>query len=99
VEVAVYSQDPRPNIKGYKHPKGAPGKQFHPFARAWRGEVAHAQLGRSRRLSRSFENTTNSSTAWLELACIRASLAPWSDRSLALAGSQASAAPLLTVVV
>ncbi len=74
VNVAVYSQDPRPNLKGYKRRRDAGPRPFHPFARAWRVEVAHAQLGRSRRLSRSFENTTDSSTAWLELACIRACL-------------------------
>lgn len=86
VDVLVHSQDPRPGKKRrkQKRPKGsppAPPRPFHPFARAWRVEVAHAQLGRSRRLSRSFENTTESGTAWLELACIRSALDPWSGRN------------------
>lgn len=81
VKVAIYGQDPRPKDKSYKRRPGEPARPFHPFARAWRVEVAHAQLGRSRRLSRSFENTTGSSTAWLELACLRAALDPWSGRS------------------
>lgn len=33
-------------------------------------EVAHGHLGRSRRLTKSFENTTSSATGWLQVACI-----------------------------
>lgn len=36
---------------------------FRPIRHAWRVEVAHARLGRSRRLGKSFENTTTSATA------------------------------------
>jgi len=43
---------------------------FKPLPHAWRVEVAHGQLGRSRRLAKSFENSTDSATAWLQLACI-----------------------------
>lgn len=31
---------------------------FRPIRHAWRVEVAHSRLGRSRRLAKSFENTT-----------------------------------------
>jgi len=43
---------------------------FRPIRHAWRVEVAHARLGRSRRLAKSFENTTASATGWLQVACI-----------------------------
>lgn len=46
-------------------------KVFRPIARAWRVEVAHGLLGRSRRLAKSFENTTDSGSAWLAIAAIR----------------------------
>lgn len=42
---------------------------FRPITHAWRVEVAHGLLGRSRRLAKSFENTTSSATAWLHVAC------------------------------
>lgn len=42
---------------------------FRPIAHAWRVEVAHGRLGKSRRLAKSFENTTRSGSAWLQLAC------------------------------
>ena len=36
-----------------------------------RVEVADSRLGRSRRLAKSFENTTTTSaTGWLQVACI-----------------------------
>lgn len=35
---------------------------FRPIRHAWRVEVAHGRLGRSRRLAQSFENTTTSAT-------------------------------------
>ena len=41
---------------------------------AWRVEVAHGRLGRSRRLAKSFENTTTSATGWLQVACIATTL-------------------------
>lgn len=44
--------------------------EFRPIQHAWRAEVAHARLGRSRRLAKSFENTTSSATAWLQVAWI-----------------------------
>ncbi len=37
-------------------------------------EVAHGRLGRSRRLAKSFENTTTSATGWLQVACIATTL-------------------------
>ncbi len=47
---------------------------FRPSRHAWRVEVAHGRLGRSRRLAKSFENTTTSATAWLQVACIATTL-------------------------
>ncbi len=49
-------------------------KAFRPIAHAWRVEVAHGTLGWSRRLAKSFENTTRSATGWLQLACVVACL-------------------------
>ena len=43
---------------------------FRPIRHAWRVEVAHGRLGRSRRLAKSCENTTTSATGWLQVACI-----------------------------
>ena len=43
--------------------------EFRPLPYAWRVEVAHGMLGRSRRLAKSFENTTSSASAWLRVAC------------------------------
>jgi hypothetical protein len=37
---------------------------LRPIRHAWRVEVAHGPLGRSRRLAKSFENTTTSATGW-----------------------------------
>ena len=51
---------------------------FRPIRHAWRVEVAHGRLGRYRRLSKSFENTTTSATGWLQVACIAATLRPLS---------------------
>jgi putative transposase len=34
----------------------------------------HGRLGRSRRLAKSFENTTTSMTGWLQVACIATTL-------------------------
>ena len=47
---------------------------FRPIRHAWRIEVAHGRLGRSRRLAKSFENTTTSATGWLQIACIATTL-------------------------
>ena len=47
---------------------------FRPIRHAWRVEVAHGRLGRSRRLAKSFENTTTSATGWLQLASIATTL-------------------------
>jgi putative transposase len=47
---------------------------FRPIRHAWRVEVAHGRLGRSRRLAKSFENTTTSASGWLQLACIATTL-------------------------
>ena len=47
---------------------------FRPIRHAWRGEVAHGRLGRSRRMAKSFENTTTSATGWLQVACIATTL-------------------------
>jgi putative transposase len=47
---------------------------FRPIRHAWRVEVAHGRLGRSRRLAKSFENTTSSASGWLQVACIAATL-------------------------
>ncbi|WP_017935213.1 hypothetical protein [Nocardioides sp. Iso805N] len=43
---------------------------FRPIRHAWRVEVAHGRLGRSRRLAKSFDNTTTSATGWLQVACV-----------------------------
>jgi putative transposase len=48
--------------------------EFRPIRHAWRVEVAHGRLGRSRRLAKSFENTTTSATGWLQVACIATTL-------------------------
>jgi putative transposase len=47
---------------------------FRPIRQAWRVEVAHGRLGRSRRLAKSFENTTASATGWLQVACVATTL-------------------------
>ena len=47
---------------------------FRPIRHAWRVEVAHGRLGRSRRLAKSFENTTTSATGWLQVACVATTL-------------------------
>jgi len=51
-----------------------PRGTFEPLPFAWRVEVAHSLLLRSRRLSRSFENTLDSASGWLQVACIAAVL-------------------------
>jgi putative transposase len=49
---------------------------FRPIRHAWRVEVVHGRLVRSRRLAKSFENTTASATGSLQLACIATTLPP-----------------------
>jgi transposase len=53
---------------------GRQAPTFRPIRHAWRVEVAHGRLGRSRRLAKSFENTTTSATGWLQVACIGTTL-------------------------
>ena len=53
---------------------------FRPIRHAWRVEVDHGQLGRARRLAKSFENTTSSATGWLQVACIATTLRHLSRR-------------------
>jgi len=47
-----------------------PSGEFVPVAQAWKVEVAHGMLGRYRRLAKSYENTTSSATAWLQIAAV-----------------------------
>lgn len=47
---------------------------FRPIRHALRVEVAHGRLGRSRRLAKSFENTTTSATGWLQVTCLATTL-------------------------
>src|SRR3954447_9172894 len=47
---------------------------FRPIRHAWRVEVAHGRLARSRRLAQPFENTTTAATGWLQVACIAITL-------------------------
>lgn len=54
------------------HDKGR--HKFVPLAYAWRVEVAHGHLLRSRRLARSFEGTLESASGWLQVACMMAVL-------------------------
>lgn len=49
---------------------------FRPIRHAWRVEVAHGRLGGSRRLAKSFENTTCSATGWLQVACVAPESSP-----------------------
>jgi putative transposase len=79
-------------------PKGS----FVPLPYAWRVEVAHSQLLRSRRLARSFENSLESATGWLQISCLVAVLdalvappraAGKRRRSAALAGRRFAAGP------
>lgn len=44
--------------------------EFKPMKPLWRVEAAFAELGRWRRLARSFEGTTTSATAWMQVAAI-----------------------------
>jgi hypothetical protein len=61
---------------------------FRPTRHAWRFEVAH---GRSRRLAKSFDNTTTSATGWFQVACAATSVRHLS-RELARRSSAALAA-------
>jgi putative transposase len=55
------------------HDDGPKGRSV-PLPYAWRVEVAHSQLLRSRRLARSFENSLESATGWLQVSCLVAVL-------------------------
>jgi len=55
-------------VRRVGHDKGR--HKFVPLAYAWRVEVSHGHLLRSRRLARSFECTVESASAWLQVACL-----------------------------
>ena len=59
-------------VRRVGHDKGR--HTFVPLAYAWRVEVAHGHLLRSRRLARSFECTPESASGWLQVACLGAVL-------------------------
>lgn len=61
----------RLNIKVERVGWDTPSPVFRPIRHAWRVEVAHGKLLRSRRLAKSFENTCASATAWLLVSCVR----------------------------
>ena len=52
-----------------KHRDRLPG-EFKPIRPLWRVEDAFAEIGRWRRLARSFEGTPASATAWMQVACV-----------------------------
>ncbi len=54
------------------HDKGR--HKFVALAYAWRVQVAHGHLRRSRRLAQSFECTLRSASGWLQVACLVAGL-------------------------
>ena len=62
---------------------------FRAIRHAWRVEVAHGRLGRSRRPAKSFQNTITSATGWLQVACIATTL-----RHLSRARAQVQAPPV-----
>ena len=64
---------------------------FRPIRHAWRVEVAHGRLGRSRRLAKSFENTTASASGWLQVACIATILRHLSQRQTPPCGARRAA--------
>lgn len=66
----------RLNIRVERIGWDTPSPVFRPIRHAWRVEVAHGKLLRSRRLARSFENTCTSATAWLLVSCVRLHLDP-----------------------
>ena len=59
-------------VRRVGHDKGR--HESVPLAYAWRVEVAHGHLLRSRRLARSFECTLESASGWLQVACLVAVL-------------------------
>lgn len=56
------------SIKGWRKPNKPKG--FKPIRPLWKVEDCFAQLGRWRRLSRSYEATTESASTWLHVACV-----------------------------
>jgi putative transposase len=67
---------------------GGPKGTFVPLPFAWRVEVTHGRLLRSRRLARSFENTLQSATGWLQVACIAAVLDAMAAAPVATVGTR-----------
>ena len=67
----VASRGVRVNRVGWDEPQlDDNGRRvFRPIPCAWRVEVAHALVGRHRRLAKSFENTVSSATAWVQVSC------------------------------
>jgi transposase len=53
-----------------KHDPNRPKGEFRPLKPLWRVEAAFSELGRWRRLARSFEGTTASATAWMQVAAV-----------------------------
>lgn len=53
-----------------KHDPDRPKGEFRPLRPLWKVEAAFSELGRWRRLGRSFEATTASATAWMQVAAV-----------------------------
>lgn len=53
-----------------KHDPGWPKGPFRPLRPLWKVEAAFSELGRWRRLARSFEGTAASATAWMQVAAV-----------------------------
>ncbi|NJC64181.1 IS5 family transposase [Planosporangium flavigriseum] len=53
-----------------KHDENRPRGEFRPLQPLWKVEAAFADLGRWRRLARSFEGTSASATAWMQVAAV-----------------------------
>lgn len=63
---AAWEHGVRVEIKHRDRLKG----EFKPIRPLWRVEDCFAELGRWRRLARSFEATSASATAWMQVACV-----------------------------
>ena len=53
-----------------KHDETRAKGEFKPLQPLWKVEAAFSDLGRWRRLARSFEGTTASATAWMQVAAV-----------------------------
>ena len=53
-----------------KHDPDRPKGEFRPLQPRWKVEAAFSELGRWRRLARSFEGTPASATAWMQIAAV-----------------------------